>query len=115
LLSDIKAHQRDVVSFRRREEEEKEDDGDEEKFLYEPSDSAEERSSFRANKNTPLSFDALARTGLLATRFQLQNREVYENQPIFVATVESFNNYAINSGGLQYQHAWFTDKGINPE
>ena len=51
----------------------------------------------------------------MATRTQLQAKQVYSKQPLFIASVELFNDRNHNSGGLVSDHVVFTDREINPE
>lgn len=44
--------------------------------------------------------DKLALTALQASKSQLQAKEVYEKNPVFVEAVISFNNWSLHSGGL---------------
>ena len=82
-----------------------------------------EEGTFRKDKNTffrlcniLMSFpDALQRSNLLATRTQLQNKEVNEKQPIFNDAVVLFNDSTHNSGGLVAEHEEFTSRRIDPE
>lgn len=79
--------------------------------------------TFRRDKNTffrlcniLMTFpDALQRSNLLATRTQLQNKEVNEKQPIFNDAADHFNDHNYNSGGLVAQHEEFTARSIDPE
>jgi hypothetical protein len=57
--------------------------------------------------------DAMLRSDLLANRTQLQPREVYERQPLFVESVANFNNPRYCSGGLVEYHDALSH--MNPE
>ena len=80
-------------------------------------------SAFTKDKNTLprlLNFlfqdpDKVARSKLLCTRSQLQEGEQNENNPIYMAAVDNFNNYSINSGGLICDDVILKERSINPE
>ena len=59
--------------------------------------------------------DAVARSHMLATRIQLQNKETYDKQKIFTESMLKFNDRQYNSGGLVTEHEVFTARGIDPE
>ena len=48
--------------------------------------------------------DAVARSHMLATRIQLQNKETYDKQKIFTESMLKFNDRQYNSGGLVTEH-----------
>ena len=57
--------------------------------------------------------EALQRSTLLATSIQLQEKQVYAKQLIFVDCAERFNDWNYNSGGLFVNHEEF--RSIDPE
>jgi hypothetical protein len=59
--------------------------------------------------------DAVARSHMLASRIQLQNKETYDKQQIFVESMNKFNDRQYNSGGLVTEHEVFTERNIDPE
>ena len=52
---------------------------------------------------------------MLASRIQLQNKETYDKQKIFVESMDKFNDRQYNSGGLVTEHEVFTARDIDPE
>ncbi len=52
---------------------------------------------------------------MLATRNQLQNKQLNESQPIFVDSVNHFNDPTYFSGGLLVPHEEFLSCGLNTE
>jgi hypothetical protein len=72
-------------------------------------------SNFRQNKHSfprlcnilMCNVDALARCAILATRATLQDKQINEKQPIFVESVQLFNDSEHDSGGLvEGSEAW---------
>jgi hypothetical protein len=59
--------------------------------------------------------DALARSSVLASRIDLQDREVGPNRPIWLRVCQEFNDVSVNSGGLMQRHEVFLEKNIDPE
>ena len=80
-----------------------------------------EHESFRSDKNTffrvlniLMQFpDAVARSNMLASRLQLQERQTYEHQSVFVDATEKFNDWNFKTGGLIVEHDQFD--GIEPD
>ncbi len=58
--------------------------------------------------------DALQRSALLGGRYELQTKQTYERQDIFVTVTEQFNSSA-NSGGLVTNHEEYTERNIDSE
>ena len=59
--------------------------------------------------------DAILRTNMLATRSQLQSREVYANQLLFTQCSDRFNDPDDDDiGGLVAQHPALIEAEINP-
>ena len=64
-------------------------------------------SSFRSDKNTFFRVlnilmrypDAVVRSNMLAGRLQLQERQTYDNQSIFVDAALQFNDWSFKTGG----------------
>ncbi len=77
--------------------------------------------TFRSDKNTFFrvlnilmqSPNAVARSNMLAGRLQLQDRQTYENQSVFVDAAEKFNDWNYKTGGLIVEHEQFFD--IEPD
>ena len=92
------------------------------KELLKAIESEEEPGLFRKDKNSfprLCNFlmqypDALQRSALLGNRFELETRQTYEIQDIFVNSVEDFNSNK-NSGGLVKDHEEYKARSINPE
>jgi hypothetical protein len=62
--------------------------------------------------------DALARCAILATRATLQDKQINEKQPIFVESMQLFNDHDHNTGGLvEGCEAWpdIDEASIDPE
>jgi hypothetical protein len=59
--------------------------------------------------------DALIRDGLLASRIDLQFKEIGDKQIVFLEAASKFNDKTFKSGGLVGEHWMFKDSAVNPE
>ena len=59
--------------------------------------------------------DALIRDGLLASRIDLQFKEIGDKQLVFLEAASKFNDKTFKSGGLVGEHWMFKDSAVNPE
>ena len=86
-------------------------------------DSDVESRKFLSNQNTSprlcniiLDYpDDAVRSAVLASKYDLQNKETNQNQPIFTETREKFNDANFHSGSIVDDHAEFIRAKIDPE
>jgi hypothetical protein len=86
-------------------------------------EAVENGGSFRKDKNTVprmvnilcAQSDLLTQADRLATRNDLQNREVNGSKPIYIESAIKFNDMYFNSGGLPTGHEEYDNRNLDPE